>query len=135
MDKLTEKQKRFIDYYIQTGNATESCRLAGYKGNNLDRLGHENLRKLENYIEPRIQQLDTTRTLEIEQIFEFWSIIINDTSQRMCDRLRASEILCKALGGFIEKREINVVNIEPFKNLTTDELRKIVNNKNKKDAK
>jgi len=28
--KLTEKQKRFIDYYIQTGNASESCRMAGY---------------------------------------------------------------------------------------------------------
>ena len=30
-DRLTIKQKKFIDYYIETGNATESARLAGYK--------------------------------------------------------------------------------------------------------
>ena len=37
--KLIERQKRFIDYYLQTGNVTESCRLAGYKGNNLNIMG------------------------------------------------------------------------------------------------
>ena len=29
-NKLTEKQKRFIDYYIETANATESAKRAGY---------------------------------------------------------------------------------------------------------
>ena len=29
---LTEMQKRFIDYYIETANATEACKKAGYKG-------------------------------------------------------------------------------------------------------
>lgn len=28
--KLTEKQRRFADYYIETGNASESARKAGY---------------------------------------------------------------------------------------------------------
>ena len=28
--KLTEKQKRFCDFYIETGNAAEAARLAGY---------------------------------------------------------------------------------------------------------
>lgn len=30
MAKLTEKQKRFVDYYIETGNASEAARKAGY---------------------------------------------------------------------------------------------------------
>ena len=30
--KLTEKQKRFCDFYIETGNAAEAARLAGYSG-------------------------------------------------------------------------------------------------------
>ena len=30
--KLTPKQKAFADYYIETGNATEAARKAGYKG-------------------------------------------------------------------------------------------------------
>ncbi|MBQ7198567.1 MAG: terminase small subunit [Selenomonadaceae bacterium] len=30
MSKMTERQKRFVDAYIQTGNASESARQAGY---------------------------------------------------------------------------------------------------------
>ncbi|RQN13726.1 terminase small subunit, partial [Clostridium perfringens] len=32
--KLTPKQKAFAEYYIETGNATEAARKAGYKGKN-----------------------------------------------------------------------------------------------------
>ena len=39
---LTEMQKRFIDYYIETANATEACKKAGYKGKNLNRIGSQN---------------------------------------------------------------------------------------------
>lgn len=111
---MTEKQKRFVDYYIQTGNATESCRLAGYNGNNLDRIGHENLRKLENYIEPRIKDLDTSRTLKIEEIFEFWTNIIKDNSLKTSDRIRASELLAKSQGVFVEKVEVSQVDTDWF---------------------
>ena len=38
MEKLNEKQKRFVDFYIQTGNASEAARLADYKGKNLNRI-------------------------------------------------------------------------------------------------
>ena len=30
-NKLTPKQSAFADYYIETGNATEAARRAGYK--------------------------------------------------------------------------------------------------------
>ncbi|MGK5506724.1 terminase small subunit [Brevibacillus formosus] len=30
--KLTPKQQKFADYYIETGNATEAYRRAGYTG-------------------------------------------------------------------------------------------------------
>ena len=32
-NKLTLKQSRFVDYYLQTGNATQSAKLAGYNSN------------------------------------------------------------------------------------------------------
>ena len=31
MAKLTERQRRFVEHYVSTGNALESARLAGYK--------------------------------------------------------------------------------------------------------
>lgn len=112
--ELTERQKRFIDFYIQTGNATESCRLAGYRGNNLDRLGHENLRKLENYIKPRIEELDLSRTATLEEIFQYWTKVMYDESIRCSDRLRASELLAKSQGAFVDKVEIKAIETDWF---------------------
>ncbi len=44
---LSRKQIAFIQHYLRCGNATESARLAGYKGNavTLAAVGSENLRK------------------------------------------------------------------------------------------
>ena len=112
--KLTERQKKFIDYYIQTSNATESCRLAGYKGNNLDRLGYENLRKLEVYIKPRIDELDLKRTADLEDIFKFWTNTMNSNDVKTNDRLKASELLAKSQGAFTEKVEIKEIDTDWF---------------------
>ena len=43
--KLNEKQKLFIDYYIQSGNATQAAKKAGYSPNTAYAIGAENLRK------------------------------------------------------------------------------------------
>lgn len=112
--KLTEKQKRFIDYYIQTGNASESCKLAGYNGNNLDVIGAKNLEKLKDFIKPRIDTLDTTRALELEDIFIFWTNTIKNETLKISDRLRASELLAKSQGAFIEKVEIKEIDTDWF---------------------
>ena len=37
--QLTEKQKRFVDFYIKTANASEAARLAGYSEKNSDVTG------------------------------------------------------------------------------------------------
>jgi phage terminase small subunit len=58
--KLTLKQQKFIEVYLQTSNATEAARKAGYKGSDevLASIGWENLRKLEikRQIEKRVEE-------------------------------------------------------------------------------
>lgn len=58
--KLTGKQKRFADEYIVCLNATESCRRAGYSGDDatLAVIGSQNLRKpnIIAYIDERLNQ-------------------------------------------------------------------------------
>ena len=57
---LSNKQRIFIDEYLQCWNATEAARRAGYKGNDatLASVGWENLRKPEiaSVIEQRLQE-------------------------------------------------------------------------------
>lgn len=123
MKKLTEKQKRFIDYYIETGNASEACRLAGYKGTNVDRIGHENLRKLEVYITERLKELNNERTASIEDIQQFWTEVLKDDSQSMNNRLKASEMLYRGRGGFVDKVEVKEINCKWSKSNEWDNIR------------
>lgn len=76
--KLTEKQKRFIDFYIETGNATEAARRAGYRGNNLDRIGYENLRKLEDFVSVKIAAKDNERIAGQDEILQYYSSVFRD---------------------------------------------------------
>lgn len=71
--KLTEKQKRFADYYIETGNATESARKAGYKGKNLNNVASENLAKVgvKSYIDEKLKILQDERTASAKEVLEF----------------------------------------------------------------
>ena len=71
--KLTEKQKRFADYYIETGNATESARKAGYKGKNLNNVASENLAKVgvKSYIDEKLKIMQDERTASAKEVLEF----------------------------------------------------------------
>lgn len=57
---LTNKQKAFIEHYLETWNATEAARRAGYKGNDntLGVVGFENLRKpkIAEFIKKRLSE-------------------------------------------------------------------------------
>lgn len=72
MTKLTEKQKRFADYFIETGNGTEAAKLAGYKGKNLNRIAAENLSKLDikNYIDEKLTEMSSKRIASANEVME-----------------------------------------------------------------
>ena len=43
--KLTERQRRFVDNYVDCGNGADAARKAGYSENADDEIAYENLRK------------------------------------------------------------------------------------------
>lgn len=70
--KLTEKQKKFADYYIELGNATQAAIKAGYSKKTANRIGPENLSKLviKKYIDERMEQLASERIMSAQEILE-----------------------------------------------------------------
>ena len=56
--KLTPRQKDFCEYYLQTGNAAEAARLAGYSEKTARVIGPENLSKpvIKNAIDKAIAE-------------------------------------------------------------------------------
>ncbi|QDJ58473.1 terminase small subunit [Weissella hellenica] len=76
--KLTEKQKRFADEYIQSGNATQSAIKAGYSKKTARSMGQENLTKpdIKNYINERMKDVNEDGILTAKQVMKRYSDIV-----------------------------------------------------------
>lgn len=78
--KLTEKQKKFADNYIETGNATQSYIDAGYKASKRY-VAEANARKLlgnysvKNYIEERMKEISSKRIMGATEALELLTSI------------------------------------------------------------
>lgn len=75
--KLTEKQKKFADYYIELGNATQAAIKAGYSKKTANTIAAQNLAKLsiKNYIDERMEQIASERIMSAQEILERLSLI------------------------------------------------------------
>lgn len=122
MDKLTAKQRAWIDYYKQGKTAAEAARLAGYKGNNSDVIGSQNVVKLSKYIADRDELLDRDRVADMQEINAFWTDTMRNDKADIKDRLKASELRARSIGAFIERREIVGAQTITVKLLDDDEM-------------
>ena len=116
--KLTTKQQRFVDFY--DGNATEACRKAGYKGNEntLNQMANKLVRngKIKTAIEKREKLSNKRIIMDRESRQELWTMIALDKEERTETRLRASELLGKSEGDFIDRHELSgSIAIEEYK--------------------
>lgn len=117
-DKLTDKQLLWIDEYIKSNDYTTATLKAGYKTKYPRQIGYENSLRFKEIIDHRRKEINeklTKNTIaELEAIQEFWTETFKDDDYKMADRLKASELLAKSKGGFIEKHEIKAVNTDWF---------------------
>lgn len=120
MAKLTLKQRRFIDAYIETGNATEAARRAGYREKAAYAIGAENLRKpqIQNAIQERLDKMEAAKTATPEEVMQHLTAAMRGEIQEECivvegtgdgesrarimqkqigarDRLKAAELILK----------------------------------------
>ena len=115
LERLTEKQKRFIDYYVETGNATEAARRAGYKAKTekaMQNIGSENLGKLGEFIQERLKPEEDKRIADANEVLEYLTKVmrgeLKDTfnfDASLKDRNKAAELLGKRHRLFIDKVE------------------------------
>ena len=113
-EKLTEKQKRFIDHYIETANATESARRAGYSEKTAKNIGAENLTKLHFFIQKKLEEKENQRIASQDEVLEYLTKVMRGKEKdqfgldaSLQDRTKCAELLGKRYGTFIEKKEIS----------------------------
>ena len=72
---MNARQKAFAEYYIQTRNASEAARRAGYSAKTAGKIGGENLQKPEiaAYIAERTKSVDEKLIADSNEIMRFFS--------------------------------------------------------------
>ncbi|MGI6075498.1 MAG: terminase small subunit [Pyramidobacter sp.] len=112
--KLTTRQRRFVDAY--DGNATAAALAAGYSAKTAQRMGSENLSKplVAEAIRARERKRASSAIATREERQAFWTATMRNVRAEMRDRLKASELLGKSEGDFIERQELTGANGLPL---------------------
>lgn len=99
------KQKLFCEYYIGEckGNAEQSAIKAGYSQKCARSTGYKLLQiaEIKHYISQKSSEIETKNIATIQNIQEFWTSIMLNEEEPTKDRLRASELLAKCKGMFM----------------------------------
>lgn len=111
LEALTEKQKRFCEEYLKDLNASRAVLRAGYKTNNPNRIGHELMQKpgikfaLDGLMAERAHKVKLDANFVLRKVIN--SLERAELKENETAVLRASELLARHLGMFIDKQEIS----------------------------
>lgn len=101
---LNEMQKAFADYYIETANATESAKRAGYSEKTAYSQGQRLLKNVEisAYISERMEERGEKRVADANEVIEFYTAVMRGEVKdqfgldaSLSDRLKAGDALMK----------------------------------------
>lgn len=129
--KLTEKQQRFADYFIEYGNGTQAAIKAGYSKKTASVISTENLRKpnIRAYIDERLNELASERIADQQEVLAYltgvmrgkqkggalqgmgdgYQEVIENMPPTVSERTKAAELLGKRYGIWTEKVEVEDV--------------------------
>ena len=131
--KLTEKEKAFCDYYIESLNATESykkaynCKKQATAETNSSRLLSN--AKVKSYVDERLKEIESRRIAKAEEVLEYLTKVIRNEEEEEVvvtvnvgdfqtevqkvkkeisakDKIKAAELLGKRYSLFTEKVDL-----------------------------
>lgn len=118
-DKLNARQKKFAEYYVQSGNIVQSAIKAGYSENyanaNACKL-LENVRVAE-YIRQLSDKLKDERIMTAKDRQVLLSDIARDDENEPSDRIKAVDTLNKMTGEYTVKVDAKVEQSEKLANI------------------
>ena len=126
---MTHRQELFIQEYIKTGNATNSAIKAGYSKRTAKSIGQRLLTfvNIKKRIEELSQKIANNNIMTAKERQEYLTKLINSDDVKVSDKLKALDILNKMTWEYTQKVEVNgEIKTDPFKDLTTGELKKII---------
>ena len=123
-EKLTQKQQRFVDEYIISGNSTQAAIKAGYSKKTAKQMGTENLAKpiIKAELDRRNAEIKSAKTADMQEVMEYLaSVMRGEQTESVAtakgiydnvpvsakDRIKAAELIGKRHGAWTDKKEIS----------------------------
>jgi phage terminase small subunit len=120
-DKLTLRIKTFCDEYAANGGIGKKAAIAaGYKESDATNRASIilNMACAKEYLASLIKELDSQKIAKISEVQAFWTLIMrggmldDGYPAKLSDRIKASELLARSQGAFIEKLQVSGANGE-----------------------
>ncbi len=108
-EKLNMRQRKFAEYYAQSGNASESARRAGYSAKYIN----SNVQKLlqntaiSEYIKELTEKAKDERILTAKDRQVMLSDIARNKYSEVDERIKAIDVLNKMTGEYMNKVEVS----------------------------
>lgn len=130
--KITERQRRFVNYYLELGNQVQAAIKAGYSERYAKDQAFRILEipEIKEYYEDRLQEIESQRVANIKEVMEYLTSVMRGEEQEEMiviegcgegyskarkidkaigakDRLKAAELIGKRYMMFTDKVELN----------------------------
>lgn len=125
---MNERQKKFAECLLACGNRTEAARQAGYSNSYAEHRADDLWRNVEiqEYYKQLVEKAQKKRILTAAERQAILTEIAVNVCEKPQDRIKAIDTLNKMTGEYITKIEGSMTaEINPFKGLTTEELKKL----------
>ena len=125
---VNERQKKFAEYYAQSGNTVQSAIKAGYseKYAKADACKILDNPSVSEYIRELSEKAQNERIMTAKERQALLSDIAKDDENAPSDRIKAVDTLNKMTGEYITKVQAEVgTSVNPFSELTIEELKKL----------
>ena len=108
--KLNTRQKKFAEYYAQSGNTVQSAIMAGYSEKYANALAYKLLENIgvSEYIKELSDKLKDERIMTAKDRQVLLSDIAQDELNEPVDRIRAVDTLNKMTGEYVTKVQAEV---------------------------
>ena len=105
---MNDRQRAFCQYYAADPDGTAAAIKAGYSKRTAAAIASENLRKPEllDYIKQLQAEAEAARVADLVEVKRFWTATMRDEEQRVEFRLKASELLAKSSGEFVQRVDL-----------------------------
>jgi len=105
---MNDRQRAFCQYYAADPDGTAAAIKAGYSKRTAAAIASENLRKPEllDFIKELQAEAEAARVADLVEVKRFWTETMRDEEQRVEFRLKASELLAKSSGEFVQRVDL-----------------------------